>query len=167
MSQTDQDVSNFLFAGGAKAFQFNNFGDTVSGEVTNCEVRQQTSIEGELLSWPDGKPRMQLVITLQTKLKDNDDDDGLRTIYAKGGRFDVAEGEGSSMRDAIADAVRLLGAKSIDVGDELAVSFTGLGVAKRGYSAPKLYSAGFRKAKASIKASDLFGEGNERSGDPF
>lgn len=167
MSQTDQDVSSFLFSGGAKAFQFNEFGDTVSGEVTQCEVRQQTSMEGELLSWPDGKPRMQLVITLQTTLKDNDDDDGLRTVYAKGGRFDVAKGEGSSMRDAIADAVRTIGAKSIDVGDELAVSFTGLGVAKRGYQAPKLYTAGFRKAKQSIKATDLFGEGNDRAGEPF
>lgn len=165
MSQTE--VGNFLFAGGAKAFQFNEFGDTVSGEVTAAEIRQQTSIEGELLTWPDGKPRQQLVITLQTKLHENDDDDGLRTVYAKGGRFDVASGEGSSMRDAIAEAVRLLGARSIDVGDELAVSFTGLGVAKRGYSAPKLYTAGFRKAKASISASDLFGDGNERAGNPI
>jgi hypothetical protein len=164
MSQTTTD---FLFAGGAKAFAFNEFGDTVSGEITSAEVRQQTSIEGDLLTWPDGKPRNQLVITLQTTLKDNDDDDGLRTVYAKGGRFDVNKGEGSSMRDAIAEAVRLVGAKSIDPGDELAVSYTGEGVARRGYNAPKLYTAGFRKAKASIKASDLFGDGNERAAEPF
>jgi hypothetical protein len=165
MSQTD--VGNFLFSGGAKAFQFNDFGDTVSGEVVTAEVRQQTSMEGEPLTWPDGKPRQQLVITLQTTLHEGDDDDGQRTVYAKGGRFDVQQGEGSSMRDAIADAVRQIGAKSIDPGDELAVSFTGLGVAKRGYQAPKLYTAGFRKAKASIKAKDLFGDGNDRSGEPF
>lgn len=164
---TQSNVSDFLFAGGAKAFAFNEFGDTVAGTVETAEVRQQTSIEGELLTWPDGKPRQQLVITLATKLKDNDDDDGLRTIYAKGGRFDVAKGEGSSMRDAIAEAVRLIGAKSIEVGDELAVSYTGEGTAKRGYNAPKLYTAGFRKAKPSIKESDLFGDGNERAGEPF
>ena len=162
-----QSATDFLFAGGAKSFAFNEFGDTVAGEIVTAEVRQQTSIEGELLTWPDGKPRQQLVITLQTKLHDNDDDDGLRTIYAKGGRFDVAKGEGSSMRDAIAEAVRLVGAKSIDPGDELAVSYTGEGSAKRGYNAPKLYTAGYRKAKASISEKDLFGEGNDQSGEPF
>jgi hypothetical protein len=164
---TQSNVSDFLFAGGAKAFGFAEFGDTVSGEIIAAEVRQQTSIEGELLTWPDGKPRQQLVITLQTKLHEDDDDDGQRTIYAKGGRFDVNKGEGQSMRDAIAEAVRVIGAKSIEVGDELAVSYTGEGVAKRGYNAPKLYTAGFRKAKPSITESDLFGDGNERAGTPF
>ena len=161
------DVSTFLFQGGAKAFPFTSFGDTVKGEVTAAEIRQQTSLEGDLLTWPDGKPRQQLVITIQTSLHETEDDDGLRTVYAKGGRFDVARGEGSSMRDAIADAVRSVKATSIEPGDEIAVAYTGEGTAKRGYSAPKLYSASFRKATASVKAADLFGDGNERAGEPF
>lgn len=157
MSKYD-DINSFLTQGGAKAFQFNEIGDMVEGDIVDAEVRQQTSMEGELLSWADGKPRMQLVITLQTKLHESDDDDGVRVIYAKGGRFDVAKGEGTSMRDAIADAVKASGATKLEEGDSLVVAWSGLGVAKRGYQAPKLYTAGFRKAKASVDASALFSD---------
>lgn len=162
------DVSSFLFEGAGKSFQFNKIGDIVRGTIESAEMRQQTSLDdGKALTWDDGRPRMMLVITLQTADKDNDDDDGKRTIYAKGGRFEVAEGEGQSMRDAIADAVKEAKASTIDPGDELAVGYTGNGKAKRGYNAPKLYSASFRKATASVSASDLFGDGNEQAGAPY
>jgi hypothetical protein len=150
------DVNDFLFQGGAKAFQFNHVGDSVEGRVVSAEMRQQTSIEGQKLTWDNGDPRMQLVITLKTSLHDKEDDDGLRTIYAKGGRYDVQTGEGSSMRDAIADAVTVMKEKRLEEGDELVVAFTGQGVAKRGYSQPKLYTAGFRKGKAGVDAAALF-----------
>jgi hypothetical protein len=161
------EITDFLFQGGAKAFQFKNFGDICRGTIESIDMRQQTDIDNNLLFWPDGKKRMQLVITLKTTEHESDDDDGLRTIYAKGGRYEVDQGEGQSMRDAIAEAVKDAGASSIDPGDELAVGYTGLGKAKRGYSAPKLYAASFKKASKSLSASDLFGDGNERSGDPF
>jgi hypothetical protein len=157
MSKYD-DINNFLLSGGAKAFQFNEIGDTVEGDIIDAEVRQQSSMEGELLTWADGKPRMQLVITLQTKLREGDEDDGVRTIYAKGGRYDIAKGEGTSMRDAIAEAVRATGASKMEEGDSLVVCWSGLGVAKRGYQAPHLYTAGFRKAKASVSADALFSD---------
>lgn len=156
MSKYD-DINTFLTSGGAKSFPFEGIGSSVEGTVVDAEVRQQTSMEGELLSWADGKPRMQLVITLQTGLRDSEQDDGLRTIYAKGGKFDIAKGEGTSMRDAIAEAVQGAGGK-MEEGDSLVVVHTGLGVAKRGYQAPKLYTAGFRKAKVSIDASALFSD---------
>ena len=152
------DVNEYLFGGGAKAFQFNTIGDICRGTVVKAEMRQQTSIEGVPLNWDDGRPRMQLVVELQTDEHVDDDDDGIRTLYAKGGRFEIAEGEGQSMRDAIADAMKEQKEKSLDPGDELAVGFTGLGKAKRGYSAPKLYAASFRKGRKSVKASDLFGD---------
>lgn len=157
MSKYD-DINTFLLSGGAKAFQFNEIGDMVEGEIIDAEVRQQSSMEGELLTWADGKPRMQLVITLQTKLSDSDEDDGVRTIYAKGGRYDVAKGEGTSIRDAIAEAVKATGASKLEEGDSLVVAWSGLGVAKRGYQAPHLYTAGFRKAKASVSADALFSD---------
>ena len=163
------EVNDFLFQGGSKAFQFNEFGDICRGTIETAELRQQTDIDGNLLTWPDGKKRMQLVITLQTADRTGEDDDGLRTIYAKGGRYEVDKGEGMSMRDAIAQAVKDAGATSIDPGDELAVGYTGLGKAKRGYSAPKLYAASFKKATKSVKAADLFGEPEPAGarGDPF
>lgn len=162
------DVNNFLFEGGAKAFQWGETPGTICrGTIESAELRQQTSLDdNKPLTWDDGRPRMMLVITLQTADRDDEDDTGVRAIYAKGGRFEVASGEGQSIRDAIADAVKAAGARSIDPGDELAVGFTGRGKAKRGYTAPKLYAANFKKATASVAASDLFGDGNERAGEP-
>src|SRR5688572_20587636 len=114
------DVNDFLFASGAKSASFENLNDAVEGEIVSAELRQQTDIEtGTPLTFPDGKPRMQLVVTLQTKLHESDDDDGLRTVYAKGGRYEVASGTGTSMRDAIAQAVKEQGAQSLDEGGML------------------------------------------------
>ena len=154
MSKYD-DINTFLTSGGAKSFPFAAVGDSIEGTIVDAEVRQQTSMEGELLTWADGKPRMQVVITLQTELHDDESDDGLRTIYAKGGKFDIAKGEGQSMRDAIAEAVN---GQKLEEGDSLVVVHSGMGVAKRGYQAPKLYTAGFRKAKKSISADALFSD---------
>ena len=159
------DVNDFLFAEGGKSFKFTNLGDTVKGEIVKAEIRQQTNLEGQLLTWDDGSPRKQLVITLQTDEHDSDDDDGIRTIYAKGGNFEVARGEGTSMRNAIADAVKDAGADRLEPGDELAVAFTGESKARRGYSPAKLYVAGFKKAAHSVKATDLFGD--KREEEPF
>jgi len=150
------EINDFLFAGGAKAFQFTKIGDKCAGVVETADVRQQTSMEGEKLEWSDGSPRMQLVLTLKTDNHDTDDDDGMRTLYAKGGNFDIAEGSGMSMRNAIADAVKQSGAKTLDAGDHLTVALSGYGVAKRGYQAPKLYMARFKKAETSVDVNDLF-----------
>ena len=163
------EISDFLFAEGGKSFRFETIGDTVKGVIESVEVRQQSDLAtGELLTWSDGRKRMQLVITLKTEERDGADDDGVRTIYAKGGRYEIAKGEGSSMRDAIAEAVKEAKASSIEPGDELAVCFTGESKpTQRGFQPAKLYVAGFKKASKSVSASDLFGDGNERSGDPF
>ena len=129
------------------------------GEVLSAEVRQQTDVDtGEKLTWTDGSPRNQLVITLQTSLHDTDEDDGIRQIFAKGGKHDVAEGEGQSMKDAIAQAVRNGGGTGLNPGDNLAVAYTGNGVKKnRAFNAPKLYSASWKKATpASVSGKDLF-----------
>lgn len=153
------EANSYLFASGSKSFQFNDINDIVRGTIESAEVKQQTSIEGELLTWQDGTPRKQLVITLQTNLKDDDDDDGLRTIYAKGGRYDVQSGSGKSMRDAIVEAVKAAGGKEIKVGDELAVCFSGMGkVKQRGQSAPKLYEASYKVSQTAVSGRDLFGD---------
>ena len=156
---TMQDANDFLFAGGSKAFQFAEVNDICRGTIESAEVKQQTSIEGELLTWADGSPRKQLVITVQTTLRDSDDDDGLRTLYAKGGNYEVASGSGTSMRNAIADAVKAAGATQINVGDEIAVCYSGVGkIKQRGQSAPKLYECSYKVAQRAVSGKDLFGD---------
>lgn len=154
-----KETNDFLMAQGGKAFPFEKLNDVVIGEVISAEVRQQTDVEtGEKLTWTDGSPRMQLVITLQTSLKSSDDDDGVRQIFAKGGTFEVASGEGQSMKSAIAQAVRDGKGNGLNPGDQLAVAWTGEGVKKnRAYNAPKLYTASWKPAPAqSVSGKDLF-----------
>jgi hypothetical protein len=154
------DVNDFLFGGGGKAAKFEKIGDTVEGQITDVKVTQQTSMEDNTpLTWPDGSPRMQLVITLQTSANDGEDDDGVRKLYAKGGKYEVAEGTGTSMKDAIGDAVKKAGSKSIDEGGTLRVGHSGMGKkTNRGFSAPKLYRATYEAPKASVAASELWEE---------
>ena len=152
------DVNDFLFGGGGKAAKFEALGDMVSGTITDCKISQQTSMEDNTpLTWSDGSPRMQLVVTLQTDEKVDGEDDGVRRIYAKGGNFEVAEGSGKSMKDAIGEAVKAAGAKSLEEGAKLSVAHTGLAKkVNRGYSAAKLYKAKYEAPKASVAAEDIF-----------
>lgn len=155
-----QDVDGFLFGGGGKAAKFDNIGDTVEGVITDCQVSQQTDMESnQPLTWADGSPRMQLVITLQTTERMDDNDDGMRRIYAKGGRYEVASGTGTSLKDAIADAVRKAEQRSLTEGGTLKVGYTGEGKkTNRGFSAPKLYRATYSAPVKSVDASDLWDE---------
>jgi hypothetical protein len=155
MSNTD----DFLFGGSGQAAKFEDIGDTVEGEITDAVVTQQTHMETqEPLTWADGSPRMQLVITLQTDDK-SADDDGLRRVFAKGGKYEVASGTGTSMKDAIADAVKKAGARSLEVGGRLKVGYTGEGKkTNRGFSAPKLYRATYSAPVKSVSASELWDE---------
>jgi hypothetical protein len=92
------------------------YGDVISGTI--CEepfTAQQTDIKGDLKTWDDGNPMMQLVVTLQTELRDPsvENDDGRRRLYVKG-----------ALRSAIGDAVRKAGTKGIDEGGDLTVVYT-------------------------------------------
>lgn len=150
------NAADDFFAGAAKSFQFENIGDTVTGEITEMVQRQQTSLaDGTLMTWDDGRPRMMLVITLATDESDGDDDNGERTIFVRGGRFEIASGRGTSMKDAIAEACRQEGLRAPRIGDKLAVSYTGVGKGKKGYTPPKLYTAGYQKVQMA-QASGFF-----------
>ena len=60
-----------LLEGGGKSAKFETVGDTTKGQVVAAESRQQTDYtSGEPLTWDDGNPRMQLVITLATDERD-------------------------------------------------------------------------------------------------
>jgi hypothetical protein len=154
------EASDFLFAGGSRAAKFETIGDSVEGTIVDAVVTQQTDMEtNQPLTWPDGSPRNQLVITLQTDQKADADDDGQRRIFAKGGKYEAEQGTGTSLKDAIADAVKKSGARSLDAGGKLKVGFTGFGKkTNRGFSAPKLYRATYEVPGKSVDATDLWDE---------
>lgn len=146
--------------GGAKAWSADNIGDKISGRIRLVERRQQRNMDnGQMETWPDGSPRMITYIELEdTGLKEADDDDGVRSLFAKGGRnHEAAQGTGTSMEVAIAEACKAAGCNSIDEGAQLAVVHTGLAKPQtRGYSPAKLYKAQYRPPVSSVNADDLF-----------
>ncbi len=153
------EISDFLTGGGSKSAKFEELGDSVEGTITSAELTQQTDLETQApLFWTDGKPRMQLVVGIQTDGERADDnDDGVRKVYAKGGAYEVSSGSGKSMKDAIADAVKKANAPTLEVGGWIKVAYTGEGKkTNRGFSAPKLYKAAYKAPVQSVAAADLF-----------
>jgi len=152
------DANDFLFGGGGKAFPFENIGDKVTGEIKEMKKQQQTDmVTGEPSFWANGEPKMMLRITLQTDLQESEDDEGLRSVYLRGGNFNAVKGSGTSSLLAVKDAVRRSGtSEGIQPGGILTMEYTGNGQApNKGFSAPKLYTASYRPPMASIGLDDL------------
>lgn len=139
-----------LLEGGGKSAKFTEIGDTVKGAVVSAESRQQTDYtSGEPLTWDDGNPRMQLVITLATDQRDPDDptDDGHRNLYAKG-----------KLLDAIRQALKAAGVKLAE-GGTLAVQYTGDGTPKNPkHNPPKEYVAEYAPPSKVAGAASLLGD---------
>lgn len=110
------EVTDFLMGGGIPSASFKHPA-RYEGEILDMQMRQRRSLDtGELMTWKDGSPQMQLVITLQTDEDDPEieDDDGKRNVYA----YD-------RMRDAIRDAVKAAKAPKLEIGGWLAVEWEG------------------------------------------
>jgi hypothetical protein len=147
--------------GGGKSWSPEQIGESISGVIRTVDRRPQREFgTGKELTWDDGRARLLTYIELETNLHDDDDDDGVRALYAKGGKnFEAAQGSGTSMEVAIAEAVRAAGASSIDEGGSLAVQFTGIAKpTTRGYQGAHLYRAQYKPPVTSVSADDLFGE---------
>lgn len=128
---SDLDAVNAMLAGaGGKAAAFPEVGTVVRGVILAADIRDQTEMgTGEIKTYADGNPMKQLVITLQTALRDADDedDDGTRRLYARGAMI-------AAIRKVTPDGLRL--------GGTLAVKYTGNGVAaQKGWNPPKEYRA--------------------------
>lgn len=142
--------NDILMGGGIPAAKFETLGTAHTGTITALDAVQQTDFKtGELLTWKDGSPRMQVVATIATALREDPEDDGLRKLYIKG----------KNLTEAVRNAVRAAGAKGLSEGGTLTVTYTGDGVpAERGLSAPKLYTAVY-VAPAAVAANDALGLG--------
>lgn len=147
--------------GGSKSWKPESLGDKISGTIISVKRIQQTDFTtGAPLEWSDGSPRLQTVIEIQTDLEETSDDDGVRSVFLKGGRnFEAAEGSGQSGEVALADAAKAVGATSIDEHGQLAVVFSGRSKpTTRGYQPAKLYTMQYKAPASSVSTDDLFAE---------
>lgn len=142
----------FLMGGGGAPSAFTTddpLGTTVGGPIVEPPTLiEQTDFDsGELLTWDDGRPRMQMVVTVQTDRHDptRDGDDGRRRFYLKGG----------NLQQVIRDAVRKTGAAGLEVGGSLYVTRVGQGEPKRkGGKAPWLHTATYTPAAQNFLNKD-------------
>lgn len=144
------NVNDFLMGGGVPSAKFETPGTTVAWQIVRPpEVQQQRDIEtGKPKFWDDGNPQKQIVVQLQTSQRDPaiPDDDGVRAVYIRG-----------NMLTAVRQAVRAAGAQ-LEQGGTLSVTYTGDGTpSKRGYNAPKLYSATYTAGSQSA-VNDMLAE---------
>lgn len=143
MSTPQQPVptaDDFLMGGSIPSAKFPTIGATVTGRITTQPTveQQRDYTTGEPKFWDDGKPQMQMVVTLATSDRDPDvqDDDGTRRLYVKG-----------QMKNAIAQAVRAAGARGLEVEGVLAVKYVRDGEKKNPrFNAPKEYAARYTPA---------------------
>lgn len=108
------DGNEFLFRSTTPAIKFPVIGSTVVGMITKVpKVTEVTDpATKEVKRWQNGQPKMQVIIDLQTELKETPDDDGTRTLWAKG-----------QMQQAIRDAVIEARCKILEVGGILQVTY--------------------------------------------
>ena len=78
------DPNAIIMGSSSRTAKFASHGDRVWGTIMSAKVRQQTDLEGKRKFYDDGEPMLEVVITLLTDLAEVDDDDGMRTVYARG-----------------------------------------------------------------------------------
>ena len=78
------DPNAIIMGSSSRTAKFASHGDRVWGTIMSAKVRQQTDLEGKRKFYDDGEPMLEVVITLLTDLAEGDDDDGMRTVYARG-----------------------------------------------------------------------------------
>lgn len=136
-----------LFDTGSKGLKFPTIGTTHTGTITSePRERQQTEYgTGKPAVWPSGEPKMQILVDLQTEEKDDPDDDGERTLYVSS----------NSMKHAIGKAIRDAGAKDLEVGGTLTVTYTGNDPQSKNPQNPKkLYQATYVRPASPFAQAD-------------
>ena len=135
------DPNAFLMGTGGRSAKFETEGDVSVGYITHYEMRQQTDIKtGAPKTWDDGNPMMQLVVTIDTEGRDDEDDDGVRTVYIKG-----------QMQKAVADAIRKSGEHGLGIGGKLGIKYVSTAAPKqRGFNGAKQYSAKYESPTVRV-----------------
>jgi len=109
-------------------------GATVTGRILDMQKGIQRDPNGVVRTFDDGTPRPQIIITLQTKLHEDDDDDGRRRLFVKG-----------QMTKAFREAMKANKVKGPRVGGTLTVTYTEDGKQEiPGLNPPKVFTVKYK-----------------------
>lgn len=141
---TIDEANGWLMGAGVPSCSFLNIGDKHEGQITAVEMGQQRDMKsGAPKVWDDGKPMMQMIVTLQTEERDQevDSDNGMRKLYVSS----------KGMRQALAAAVKATGAAGIGIGGQLGMKYVGDGEpSAKGFSPPKEYRAKYEPPTIAV-----------------
>lgn len=135
-------------------------GESVTGVITEATVRQVNDFTtGKPKFWDDGNPVNQVVVSIDTDLRDDADDTGERTLYIK---------TWGSQWKALKEAVRVLGthqlSDALKPGNVITQSFTGLGKTGNGFD-EKIYT--FQIKRGADPALNKINEPTTAGSDPW
>lgn len=127
-------LDDVMQGGAPSAFSKDDpIGTSVEGEIVEIRAEQQTDFTtGEPLYYPNGKPKPQVVIHLQTTLQDPNrvGDSGIRGVYVKG--YNISQLRLACRQAGVGDHP--------NIGDHLKATFARTQPAKtRGYNDAKIY----------------------------
>lgn len=146
-----------LLLGGAPAAKFPEIGAVIAGKVLAQRKQQSKDFEsGQLKTFEDGSPMMEIVFTLQTDVIDPEieEDDGTRRLFARG-----------QMLKAIGAALRKAHWSAPLVGGTLKVKYAKDGDRVGRKNPPKLYQAIFEPPAAADEFDAM--AGYEPDDEPF
>ena len=112
--------------GGAKSIKWTDIGQTVEGTITALRSKQLTEFNTEIPEvWPSGEPKMTPIITIQTTLSDDSDDDGKRDIYLRAHRY-------TAFAEALREAYKVKPSDQAMVGATLKIRFDSTSATNKG-----------------------------------
>lgn len=160
------DAKSFLMGSSNPGFSFVRPGDEISGQIVGePQVQQQRvydplGLSKELAVWPSGAPKMQMIVTLRTNLRNYEGisrpdttvpDNGMRTLYVKG----------KHMESAMKQAVLHAGAEFLDPGGMLQVRYTGDDYESKAGIKPKLFAVRYMPPRQQAPASQQGSQGGQ------
>jgi hypothetical protein len=147
-------VDDLLSSVSVPSISFKNakVGDSFTGTIIGLDsVQVRDFATGDPKFWDDGKPQMQVQVTLDTAYTDADldEDDGTRRVYLFGQKLSAA-------RQALKEA----GAQKFEIGMEFTITLSGTKPAKtKGFNDVKLYSITLAAAKSNAAVDALLEAG--------
>lgn len=147
-------VDDLLGGGGAPSLSFKDatVGDSYEGTITDVRAVQVRNYEDptKLEFWDDGKPKMQIEVTLSTSYADpsDPDDDGKRRVFLFGQKLRAAKEE-----------LAKKGMKTIEIGSYFKITLTGTKPSQnKRYNDVKLYGIELSAPKSRPEVDAIMAE---------
>lgn len=133
------------------SFKDAKVGDSFTGTITDLETAQVRNYDsGEPEFWDDGKPKLQIVVTLATDYLDPtlEGDDGTRKVYLAGQKLTAAK---QAMKEA--------GIQKLEKGFQLTIAYVGSKPSSnKKYNDVKLYGITIVPSKSNVAVDALLAD---------